>query len=111
MSADRESGDAEISPQSQPLAAEVGEAIADAMLETGSVCLDCSLAVHAGRAWHDLDTQARARIRNFAAQHASMQNHRVATLGLSLMDPESAVLFLEDGEPQLLHDATEGDDV
>lgn len=89
----------------------VGEAIAEAGLETGSTCLDCQLSVHAGATWYDLDRQTRERIRNFAAHHATTQDHRVATLGLSLMDPGSAILFLEDSRPQLLHDATEGGDV
>ncbi|MFD1512677.1 hypothetical protein [Halomarina rubra] len=92
------------------LARDVGTAIGDVEIQTGAVCLceECLFVVDLGRDWRTLSDDDREHLHDLAATHADGQGHRVATLGLSLMDPETAVVFLGDDRPRLLHDATEG---
>ncbi|MWG34792.1 hypothetical protein [Halomarina oriensis] len=112
MSADHTGGDTGVT-NTASLAREVGEALGDAEIQTGAVCLeaDCIFELNYHRGWRELNSQARTNLRNAAAGHATGQGHRVATLGLSLMDPETAVLFMRDGEPRLLHLARDDPDV
>ncbi|MFD1515144.1 hypothetical protein [Halomarina rubra] len=88
-----------------PLAREVGEAIGETEIETGAVCLeaDCLFRVDYEATWRELGSETRTNLRSVAASHATRQAHRVATLGLSLMDPESAVLFMREGTPRPLY--------